>query len=88
MAALAARVQSFGDRPDRYALFDALRDLEDRASTGGASGSTLRKIAEIRFFAGILREAVRPFPLASLRTVLRACGAGDRRVGVAAGYEG
>ncbi|MCJ2072658.1 hypothetical protein MKK75_28360 [Methylobacterium sp. J-030] len=81
MTALAARVQSFGDRRDRYALFDALRDLEDRALTEGASGSTLRKIAEIRFFAGILREAVRPFPLMSLRTVLRVCGSGDKCVG-------
>ncbi|AIQ88820.1 MULTISPECIES: hypothetical protein [Methylobacterium] len=39
----------------------------------------MRKIAEIRFLTGILRESVRPFPVASLRTVLRARERVDRR---------
>ena len=46
---------------------------------------TLRKIAEIRFLTVILRESVRPFPIAPLRTVLRARERGDaRRVASAA----
>ncbi|MGH1572916.1 hypothetical protein ACRAWG_22345 [Methylobacterium sp. P31] len=71
LAALMARKQSSGDEHSRCALFNALSDLERRALVGGASDLTLRKIAESRFLAGILREAVRPFPLAPLRAVLR-----------------
>ncbi|MCJ2137141.1 hypothetical protein MKK69_24385 [Methylobacterium sp. J-026] len=84
MTSLVARMQSYGDARDRYALFDALRDLEDRAVAGGAPVLTLRKIAEVRFLVGILREAVRPFPAASLRTVLRACGPRGASGGAAA----
>jgi hypothetical protein len=67
-----ARRSASGDARARYALFDALTDLEGRARVGGASDLTLRKIAEVRFLTGILREAVRPFPVAPLRMVLRA----------------
>ena len=79
MAVLMARSQSCGERRDRYAVFDALMDLEDRAFLGGASTLTLRKIAEVRFLVGILRDAVRPNPVTSLRTVLRICGGARRR---------
>lgn len=78
IAALVARMQSCDTRRDRYANFEALLDLEDRARGGGASPLTLRKIAEVRFLVGILREAVRPAPVASLRTVLWICGLGNR----------
>ncbi len=53
-------------------------DLEDRAFVGGASTLTLPRIAEARL-SGILREAVRPRPITSLRTVLRMCGAATGR---------
>jgi hypothetical protein len=72
LASLIASMQSYRDIGKRYALFDALSNLERRAQCAGAPDSTLRKIAEIRFLTGILREAVRPFPIAPLRTVLRA----------------
>lgn len=85
LAVLMARVQSCGEQCERYAVFDALMDLEDRACAGGASALTVRKIAEIRFLVGILREAVRPIPVASLRTVLRMCGAGQGPGGAAPG---
>jgi hypothetical protein len=71
LSALIAAKQSSRDERARYALFEALSELEGRARTGGASDLTLRKIAELRFLAGILRESVRPFPVAPLRTVLR-----------------
>jgi hypothetical protein len=71
LALLTAGRQSSGDTQARYALFDTLKDLEGRALIGGASDLTLRRIAEIRFLVGILRDAVRPFPIAPLRTVLR-----------------
>ncbi|MEL6064003.1 MULTISPECIES: hypothetical protein [unclassified Methylobacterium] len=74
MAVIMARMQSCCERRDRYAVFDALLDLEDRACAGGASTPTRRKIAEVRFLVGILREAVRPCPTMSLRTMLRMCG--------------
>ena len=77
--ALTARVQSCGDRHARYALFDELLSLEDRALAAGAPDLTLRKIAEVRFLVGILREAVRPRPVASLRTLLQAYGPGTAR---------
>ncbi|MCJ2016528.1 hypothetical protein MKK84_03660 [Methylobacterium sp. E-065] len=85
IAALMARMQSCDTRRDRYDDFDALVDLEDRARGGGASPLTLRKIAEVRFLVGILREAVRPVPVASLRTVLWIRGLGNslRRSGAA-----
>ncbi len=79
LATLIASKQSSRDLPARYALFDALSDLERRAKSAGAPDLTLRKIAEIRFLTGILRESVRPFPVASLRTVLRARERVDRR---------
>ena len=79
MVALMTRMRSCGERRDRYAIFNALMDLEDRACAGGASTLTLRRIAEVRFLAGILREAVRPRPITSLRTVLRMCGAATGR---------
>jgi hypothetical protein len=85
MIVLMARVQSCDGRRERYAVFDALMDLEDRAFSGGASALTLRKIAEVRFLVGILREAVRPIPVASLRTVLRICGGGRGPGGAARG---
>ncbi|XYD08514.1 hypothetical protein R1A27_26625 [Methylobacterium sp. NMS12] len=72
LANLIASKQSSRDLDARCALFDALSDLERRAQGAGAPDLTLRKIAEIRFLAGILRESVRPFPIAPLRTVLRA----------------
>ncbi len=84
MALLVARMQSYGDARDRYAVFEALMDLEDRAVAACAPVLTLRKIAEVRFLVGILREAVRPFPVASLRTVLRACGPRGASGGAAA----
>lgn len=68
---LIAGQQSSGDPAARQALYERLADLECRALIGGATPQTLRKIAEIRFLVGILRDAVRPFPIASLRTVLR-----------------
>ena len=79
LTALMARSQSSGVEEARHALFDALLDLEVRAKAAAAAAATLRKIAEIRFLVGILRDAVRPFPVAPLRTVLRArAGAGPR----------
>ena len=54
-------------------------DLEDRAFVGGASTLTLPRLAEAHFLSGILREAVRPRPITSLRTVLRMCGAATGR---------
>ncbi|SDN98298.1 hypothetical protein SAMN05216360_113104 [Methylobacterium phyllostachyos] len=71
-AALTARIQFCGGRQARYAVFDDLVSLEDRALAAGAPAVTLRKIAEVRFLAGILRDAVRPRPVPSLRTLLRA----------------
>ena len=79
LATLIASKQSSRDLDARCALFDALSDLESRARSGGAAGLTLRKIAEIRFLTGILREAVRPFPVAPLRTILRARERADGR---------
>ncbi|MEE7468229.1 hypothetical protein MOF8_16255 [Methylobacterium oryzae] len=76
---MVASKKSSQDPDARYALFDALSDLERRAQSAGAPDLTLRKIAEIRFLTGILRESVRPFPIAPLRTVLRARERGDRR---------
>ena len=84
-AALTARMQSSGDRRAHYALFDALKELEDRARTEGASAVTLRKIAETRFLVGILREAFRPRPVATLRTLLRMRGPGEVRKTMPAG---
>ncbi|MGU3465362.1 hypothetical protein ACLBXO_10965 [Methylobacterium sp. C33D] len=84
LAHLIAPKQSSRDLDGRYALFDALSDLERRAQSGGASDLTLRKIAEIRFLAGILRESVRPFPIAPLRTVLRVRERIDARRAVSA----
>lgn len=72
LVALIARQRTSGDARARHALFDALTDLEGRARTGGASDPTLRKIAEVRFLSGILREAVRPYRAVPLRTILRA----------------
>ncbi|MBP2493323.1 hypothetical protein ABID82_000480 [Methylobacterium sp. PvP062] len=77
LASLIATKQSSRDLDARCALFDALSDLERRAQSAGAPDMTLRKIAEIRFLTGILRESVRPFPIAPLRTVLRARERGD-----------
>jgi hypothetical protein len=74
LAVLIARKQSSEVEDARQALFEALSDLEDRARAGRASTSTVRKIAEARFLVGILRGAVRPVPVVSLRTVLRARG--------------
>jgi hypothetical protein len=71
LAALIAPLRTCGDERARHALFDALMDLEGRARTGGASDLTLRKIAEVRFLTGILREAVRPYRTVPLRTILR-----------------
>lgn len=82
LAALIAQIQSRGDQSDRGAIFDALTRLEDRALAGGAPALTLRKIAEVRFLVGILREAVRPAPVASLRALLRMrAGPASRRRG-------
>ena len=72
LTTLIVRKQFSGVDGTRDALFDALLDLEGRAKSGAASALTLRKIAEARFLVGILRDAVRPFPVAPLRTVLRA----------------
>ncbi|MHB2207115.1 hypothetical protein [Methylobacterium sp. CM6257] len=87
LTALMARKQSSEDGWSRCALFDAVSDLECRALIGGASDLTLRKIAEIRFLAGILREAVRPFPIAPLRTVLRVRQRVDARSSIRAPTE-
>lgn len=72
LAELIACQRTSGDAGARHALFDALTDLERRARTGSASDPTLRKIAEVRFLSGILREAVRPYRTVPLRTILRA----------------
>ncbi|GJE11165.1 MULTISPECIES: hypothetical protein [Methylobacterium] len=71
LTSLIAQNQSSGLDGTRDALFEALRALEGRARSEAASALTLRKIAEARFLVGILRDAVRPFPVAPLRTVLR-----------------
>ncbi|MGU3664350.1 hypothetical protein ACLBX9_09225 [Methylobacterium sp. A49B] len=84
LAALIAQNQSSDVQDKRQALFEALLDLEDRAKAGAASMSALRKIAEARFLVGILRDAVRPVPVVSLRTVLRARGRAGRGSGARA----
>lgn len=52
-------------------MFDALIQLADRALAAGDSALTLRRIAEVRFLVGLLREAMRPAPVTSLRSLLR-----------------
>ena len=84
LTTLMARTQVSGVEGARDALFEALRDLEARAKSAAAAASTLRKIAEIRFLVGILRDAVRPFPVAPLRTVLRARASSGTRPRAAA----
>ena len=84
LSGLVARKHCFDDARSRHTLFDALIDLEVRAQVGGAPEPTLRKIAESRFLAGILREAVRPVSPTPLRTILRLRGRGNGRVLAAA----
>ena len=77
--ALTARMQFCDDSCTRYALFDALVSLEARALMARAPDVTLRKIAEVRFLVGILREAVRTSPVMSLRSLMRTCRPGGAR---------
>ena len=71
LTALIARKQSPKGETGDQALFEALLGLENRAQTGNAPASTVRKISETRFLVGILRGAVRPVPMAPLRALLR-----------------
>ena len=79
LTTLIARKQSCSVDGARDALFEALLNLEGRAKSGAAPTLTLQKIGEARFLVGILRDAVRPFPVAPLRTVLRARERPDTR---------
>ena len=71
LASIVERGQRPIDERSRNELFLALSRLEKQALIGGGSDEILKRIAEVRFLAGILRHAVRPARVGGLRTVLR-----------------
>ncbi|WP_449411166.1 hypothetical protein [Methylobacterium komagatae] len=59
------------DRDSRIALFDSLADLERSMVLSGAPESFLRRVAECRFLAGILRNSVSPVHHQAMRATRR-----------------
>jgi hypothetical protein len=71
LASIVGRGRRSTDERSRDELFAALSRLERQALVGGGSDEILKSIAEVRFLAGILRDAVRPPRPGALRTALR-----------------
>ncbi|MFC6747298.1 hypothetical protein [Methylobacterium persicinum] len=67
LAAIFRRARGNREPESRAALFESLRDLERRARCSGMPESILRRVAESRFLAGVLREAVSPIRYQSVR---------------------
>ncbi|WP_378970182.1 hypothetical protein [Methylobacterium komagatae] len=59
------------DRDSRIALFDSLANLERSLTSRGAPEAFLRRVAECRFLAGILRESVTPAHHQAMRATRR-----------------
>lgn len=59
-ATLVGQVRDHRDAESRSSLFTALVALERRAGLAEVSDGLLRRIAEARFLAGILRDSVLP----------------------------
>ncbi|MBE7198764.1 MAG: hypothetical protein INR70_13325 [Parafilimonas terrae] len=71
-AALVAHARDHRDGDSRQDLFTALLALERRAGLAGVSDRFLRRVAEARFLAGILRESVVPVQHAGQRATQQA----------------
>ncbi len=67
LSAIFRLARGHHEREARIALFESLSDLEKQAYLRGASDCLLKRVAESRFLAGILREAVCPVRYQSLR---------------------
>lgn len=69
LAAIFRRARGHREPEARVALFESLSDLEGRARCGGVPESILGRIAESRFLAGLLQDAVSPAHYQSIRGV-------------------
>lgn len=67
LAGIFRRARGHREPEARLALFESLKDLEKRARCGGVPENILGRIAESRFLAGILRDAVSPVRYQSVR---------------------
>lgn len=60
LTAIFRRARGNCERESRISLFESLSELEKKAYLRGAPDGVLNRVAESRFLAGILREAVTP----------------------------